>query len=398
MSTIKDYAVSKMHSGLRRWPFAFQIARKHLSGTVIQRFVQKAIMNSMGQVPAAEPVSPAEVSNVISYTEMKPAEPAAASEKSASEESASEESASEKSASEKSGHWDHHVGLVESKVLKGWLDWEFIEVEHIRSSVSGDKSVYYLQHFFQHHLPQMPVQRALSLGCGGGNLERALIKLNSAQSIDAYDASPESIRLAKELAAKEGFSERIQYAVCDINAIELAPGAYDFIVAKMSLHHFTDFDHIYSQIQRALKPGGVFMFNEYVGPTRFQWTDLQLSLANRVLKTLPKKYQRSAFSGEMLTEITRPTIQEMINMDPSEAVNSAQIIPLLSKYFDILEHKKYGGTLLHLLMNHVMANFDTEDEVQASLVKMIFLYEQTLIENNVLDSDFCYVVARPKKV
>jgi ubiquinone/menaquinone biosynthesis C-methylase UbiE len=364
MSTIKDQAISKMYSGLRQWPLAFQIAKRHLSGTIIQRVVQRAITNS-GLLET-------EAQGINSTAMPSPA-------------------------SNKAGHWDHHVDLVESRVLKGWLDWEFIEVEHIRPSVSGDKTVYYLQHFFQNHLPHMPVRRALSLGCGGGNLERALINLNAAQSIDAYDASPESIRLANELAVKEGVADRIQYGVCDINTIKLEEGAYDFIVAKMSLHHFTDLDHIYGQIRRALKPGGVFMFNEFVGPTRFQWTDLQLSLANRVLQTLPQKYRRSAFSGEMLTEIRRPTEEEMIQMDPSEAVNSSQIIPLLSKHFDILEHKKYGGTLLHLLMNHVMANFDTDDELQATIVKMIFLYEQTLIDSGVLESDFCYVVARPKK-
>jgi ubiquinone/menaquinone biosynthesis C-methylase UbiE len=288
------------------------------------------------------------------------------------------------------------VGLVESRALKGWLDWEFIEVEHIRPSLSGDKNVYYLQHFLENHLPRRPVQRALSLGCGGGNLERALIHLNAAQAMDAYDASPESIRLASQLAEKEGLSHRIKYAVCDINKLELAEDSYDFIVAKMSLHHFSDLDHIYGQIRRALKPNGVFMFNEFVGPTRFQWTDLQLFHANRILNTLPAKYRYSAYTGQVLTEICRPTIREMIEMDPTEAINSSSIMPLLEKHFDILEHKEYGGTLLHLLMNHIMANFDTDDESQAALAKIIFLYEQTLIENKVLESDFCYVVARAK--
>ncbi|MFI4938911.1 MAG: class I SAM-dependent methyltransferase [Burkholderiales bacterium] len=364
MRTIKDQAIAKVYNGLRRWPFAFQIARRHLSGTVIHRVVQRAILDYRVKGLETQETNSA----AIPSPELN-----------------------------KSGHWDHHVELVENKVLKGWLDWEFIEVEHIRPRVSGDKSVYYLQHFFKNHLPGMPVERALSLGCGGGNLERALIHLNSAQSIDGYDASPESIKVAKELAVKEGVSDHIQYGVCDINNIDLEEGSYDFVVAKMSLHHFTDLDHIYGQIRRALKPGGIFMFNEFVGPTRFQWTDLQLSLANRVLQTLPQEYRRSAVTGEILTEISRPTEQEMIQMDPSEAVNSSQIIPLLTRHFDILEHKKYGGTLLHLLMNHIMTNFDTDNELQATVVKMIFLYEQTLVENNVLESDFCYVVARPKE-
>lgn len=136
------------------------------------------------------------------------------------------------------------------------------------------------------------------------------------------------------------------------------------------------------------------MFNEYVGPTRFQWTPVQLELVNKVLNTLPDAFPHSACSDGLLNCICRPTVEEMIDMEPSETVNSEQIIPLLPKYFKIIEHKKYGGTLLHLLLNHVMANFDTSQPLHATVLKMIFLYEQTMIEHGILDSYFCYVVAR----
>lgn len=347
---------------LKGRPAAFRFVKRHLSNGVFHRMAQKAVRNvDMRSAMQRDAGLPAAKNDSGKLTE----------------------------------HWDRNVALVESKELKGWLDWEFIEVEHIRPQVSGDKSVYYLQHFFRNHLPSMPVERALSLGCGGGNLERALIQLKAARHIDAFDASPESIRIATELAEKEGMGDRIRYKVADINRLELEPGAYDFVVAKMSLHHFEDLDHVYAQIRRSLKPGGVFMFNEFVGPTRFQWSELQLALVNNLLQTLPERHRRSALSGEVLADIARPTIEEMIRLDPTEAVNSSQIISSLERHFEILEHRKYGGTLLHLLLNHVMVNFDLADEVQASLLKMIFLFERTLVEQKVLDSDFCYVVARP---
>lgn len=362
MGQFTDRVIFRTLGLLKSQPTAFRLVKKHLSNTFIHRLAHGATQNVE-----------------MRATEHRQAPP----------------SAPEGADGQPTGHWDRNVARVESKELKGWLDWEFIEVEHIRPQVSGDKSVYYLQHFFRHHLPSMPVARALSLGCGGGNLERALIQLKAATRIDAYDASPESIRIATELAAKEGLGERLTYRVADINRLELERGAYDFVVAKMSLHHFDDLDHVYAEIRRALKPGGVFMFNEFVGPTRYQWTDLQLELVNRILQTLPKEFRRSALSGEILADISRPTVEEMIKMDPTEAVDSAQIIPLLTRHFEILEHREYGGTLLHLLLNHVMANFDLTDEVQASLARMIFLFEQTLVEQKVLGSDFCYVVARP---
>jgi SAM-dependent methyltransferase len=292
-------------------------------------------------------------------------------------------------------HWDETVGKVESQTLKGWLDWEFIEEEYIRPAVSGDRHVYYLTHFLDTHCPRRPVRAALSLGCGGGNLERGLIAMNAAEVIDAFDVSPESIRLAKQLAEEAGCGSRIHYAVSDINTLILPPRKYDFVIAKMALHHFHGLEHIFAQVRGSLKEGGVFVFNEFIGPNRFQWSDLQLQLMNSILAALPQKNRRSAISGDVLQRIDRPSVAAMIAMDPSEAIRSQEIMPVLQRFFELVEYKPYGGTLLHILLTHLMPTFDQEDEDQAALVKMLFLLERTLIEHKVLGSDFAYVVARP---
>lgn len=356
MGQLSDQLVVRAVRFLKERPAAFRFVKARLQNTVVHDLVRSAKRNIQAPMqPASDPAG-----------------------------------------TEPAGHWDRTVGKVESKELKGWLDWEFVETEHIRPQLSGDRDVYYLQHFFRRHLPSMPVGHALSLGCGGGNLERALIQLDSAHRIDAYDASPESIRIARELATKDGLHDRIHYEIADINRLVLPEKAYDYVVCKMSLHHFEALEHVYAQIRRALKPGGVFMFNEFVGPTRFQWTDRQLALVNGLLRALPKRHRRSVLTGNELTEISRPTIDEMIGVDPTEAIRSADIIPVLETQFEILERRDYGGTLLHLLLNHVMATFDLDDEEQASLLRTIFLYERTLLEQKVIDSDFSYVVARPR--
>ncbi len=294
-----------------------------------------------------------------------------------------------------SEHWDQNVKRVEEHTLKGWLDWEFIEDTYIRPQVSGDPNVYYLSHFLNVHLPNKPVARALSLGCGGGNLERALISLGAAQHIDACDVSPESIRLANELAAKEGLQERIHYEVRDIDTIQLPPKTYDFIIAKMSLHHFAQLEHVYSQIAASLKDGGVFVFNEFIAPSRFQWTDLQVELMKEILSVLPEKNTLSSWNQQHIKQIDRPSVADMIAMDPSESVRSAEIMPVLRNYFEVIEYKPYGGTLIHMLLTHVMATFDLDNPDQQALLKMIFLLEKTLIKHEVISSDFAYVVARP---
>lgn len=284
-------------------------------------------------------------------------------------------------------YWDQSVAEVETGGPRGWLDSELVEVEYIRPQISGDKRVDYLQHFVGRHLPDRPVSRGLSLGCGGGNLERALVALDAAQHMDAYDASPESIRLAEQLAAEAGMAQRLHYGVRDIDRIELPAETYDFVVVKMALHHFEHLEHVYRQIQRSLRPGGVFMFNEFVGPTRFQWTDRQLQQVNELLQGLPDAHRTVPF-------IDRPTIAQMLAEDPTESVRSAEILPLLEDYFDVVERKPYGGTLLNLLLTETLGTFEVENEIHRDLLYRLFEIERTRIAQGELPSDFIYVVAK----
>lgn len=296
-----------------------------------------------------------------------------------------------------SEYWDKKVQDVEEHVLRGWLDWDIVEEEYVRPQISGDSKVHYLEHFVRNYIGPAPVERALSLGCGGGNLERTLISMNAAKSIDAFDVSVESIRIANELAAKAGMQDRISYEARDINKLVLPANTYDFVIVKMALHHFERLEHVYEQIALSLKPDGVLVFNDFIGPSRYQWTDKQIELMNGLLRTLPKRHTWSALAQDYVQTLGRPSVTEMVNMDPSEAVRSGEIMSKLGETFDIVENKPYGGTLLHILLNHIITTFDFSDPDDVSLLRTLFLYEQTLIKHGVIGSDFAYVVARPKR-
>lgn len=292
-------------------------------------------------------------------------------------------------------HWDAQVGEVESSTPRGWLDVELVERFHIRPQISGDPDVFFLEHFRRHHLAgpalRAPVARMLSLGCGGGNLERALIEIGAATHVEAVDASPSSIELAAQLATGAGLADRLDYRVADIDRIELEPRRYDAVVAKMSLHHFERLEHVFDQVAASLKPGGVLMFNEFVGPTRFQWTDEQLDHMNRLLHALPARIRNRT----AMAEIRRPLVADVIAQDPSESIRSSDIMPLVRERFQIVEEKPYGGTLLHILLEQVLPVIDLNDEQDRALVRLVTLYERGLVETGRLPSDFVYVVARP---
>lgn len=243
------------------------------------------------------------------------------------------------------------------------------------------------------YLPPGPVESALSLGCGGGQVEREAVALGLCQRIEAVDISPGAVELARELAHKAGMTQ-ISYRVADLNHLTLPPASYDLVIAKQCLHHVHRLEHLLDQVRIALIPGGWFLVNEYVGPSRFQWTDVQLAIANRLLQLLPPRLRWLPQAGRTRDRVERPAPEEVIAVDPSEAVRSSDILPLLEERFAVEVRRDFGGTLLNPLLEGIIVNFDPEREEDNALLRALVTIEEILIEQGVLSSDFTALVAR----
>ena len=271
-----------------------------------------------------------------------------------------------------------------------WLEHPRVQ-ERINLKVSGDVCVDRFQYFIQGYLDgRLPVERALTLGCGFGALERGLSQYNFCREHQAIDLSEEAIAQASERALAEGLSH-IHYRVGDLNTLQLPAASYDVILGVSSVHHVSALEHLYGQVWSALKPGGYFFLDEFIGPTQYQWSDAQLQAVNEQLEMMPPSLKVGAASGHPKAPVVRPTLEEMNAGDPSEAIRSSELLPLLSQYFHIFEVKGYGGTLLHLLLEDIAVHF-VED--QADYLERLFILEDQLIGSGVLKDDFAIIIAQ----
>lgn len=75
-------------------------------------------------------------------------------------------------------------------------------------------------------------------------------------------------------------------------------------------------------------------------------------------------------------------------------ISNDEIISILASYFKILERRDCGGTILHMLLQDIIANFDHDDEKDSTVLKLLIQLEATLIREKVLASDFCFLVAQ----
>ena len=243
---------------------------------------------------------------------------------------------------------------------------------------------------------RFPIARALSIGCGFGGLERDLAARGLVRDIDGYDIAAGAIVEARRLAEQQGF-ENLRYHVADLEAIELPPSSLDVVFAHSSVHHVERLEALYTVVQRALRPGGIFHLHEFVGPTRFQWTDEQLRLANAFLDSLPPRLRRQP-NGQPKENLRRPFIAEMIAADPSEAIRSADLVTALEPYFDIIEYRPLGGSLAHIALGGIAQNFDFLSPQDNAFLQQLFEMEDRAMANGIITSDFAVITATPKPV
>ena len=223
--------------------------------------------------------------------------------------------------------------------------------------------------------------RVLVLGCGEGWLERAVAQWPFVAHIDAVDFAEHAVARARE-AAKD--IPKIRYGVVDLNRDELPAATYDVVVAHSVLHHVANLEHAYAEIERAMKPDATLVMNEYVGPSRFQYSDEVLAIINALLACIgfPPK--------------TRPTVEEMIANDPTEAVRSDELLAFTSRVFDVRETKLIGGTILQHLLYDVVQHLRFDVPRERAIVEILCTIEAMLVDANKIPCDYVILAARKR--
>lgn len=255
--------------------------------------------------------------------------------------------------------------------------------------ITSDPSVEFPEYVFIKYLSKKNSLRAVSPGCGEGLHEIRFAQYPCFRLIEAFDTSRQSILQALEKAKTLGLNN-IHFFVEDVNQFDFGTSMYDLILFNGSLHHFENLENLILRVKKALTPGGLLIVNEYVGPSRFQWKEKQLHIANSLLKKIPREFREKWNSRIIKKKQYRPGLLRMILYDPSEAVESENILPLLQKHFKTIEIKNLGGNLLRLILKDIAHHFNNEEEMVNKLLDYLFEAEDEFIKEN--PSDFIFGV------
>jgi SAM-dependent methyltransferase len=297
-----------------------------------------------------------------------------------------------------SAHWDQLASehFKREMELAAWIGIPQVHL-NFNYLMTGSRDVYWVVRLRERHFPSGDAGDALSLGCGDGHLDRIFKNCGFRfQSLTGIDLSPRAIERAQELAEQMELAPQIRYLAENLNQSRLPAAAFDFIYFFQSLHHIEALEHVLTECRRALRPGGVMMVNEFVGPSRFQWSARQVEMANGLITLLPDHLRRDLRTGRLKTTAICPTIDEMIAGDPSEAVRSAEIEPLLKEYFHVVDEWNWGGTLNYLVFENIAGNFNPEDMYHKSIIELLIHHENVLVREGILPSNFKVFVAKHK--
>ena len=225
----------------------------------------------------------------------------------------------------------------------------------------------------------MVAPRAVSVGSGNGGKELILLHAGIIGSFDCYEVGAGAVAAGRQMAAEQGVSDRLRFHHADAFAANVAAD-YDVVYWNNALHHMMDTRKAVQWSRDHIRWGGVFAMDDYVGESRFQHTAALVAWSNRLLSLLPDRLLRRWDDPTRL--IPRPVYicdpNAIAAIDPTEAVDSGNILPALRSTFADPVIIPTGGALYFVTLNDAFHNF--VDEADLLLLNSLLLADAAVAQ------------------
>ena len=149
----------------------------------------------------------------------------------------------------------------------------------------------------------------VDVGCGPGRLTLLISQHHPDLHVVGVDAADEMIRTATLNARLLGLSNRAEFHLGDVTDLRMADNTIDFALSTLSLHHWSDPSHSFSEIHRILKPGGQLLLFDLRRDSRrfFYWL---LRFAQNVV--VPAGLRRiNEPLGSLFSSYTKAELQDL---------------------------------------------------------------------------------------
>jgi phosphoethanolamine N-methyltransferase len=104
----------------------------------------------------------------------------------------------------------------------------------------------------------------LDLGSGLGGVDVLLVETHGAGRVVGIDVEDALVVAARELVARKGLSDRIEFRLVEPGPMPVAAASFDVVFSKDAMVHIPDKSALYADVLRALRPGGWFIAADWL--------------------------------------------------------------------------------------------------------------------------------------
>ena len=124
--------------------------------------------------------------------------------------------------------------------------------------------------------------RVLDIATGTGDLALQAMVLKPKKVI-GVDLSPEMIKVGKKKIKERGLGNIIRMVEGDSENLPLRDNYFDIAMVAFGVRNFENLEKGLKEINRVVKPGGLFMVLEFSNPTSFPFKNVYNFYSNRIL-------------------------------------------------------------------------------------------------------------------
>ena len=257
-------------------------------------------------------------------------------------------------------YWDSRSAKVSPGAAIAWWQSPAV-VRHLNKKLCGqelDGFAAGLRKWYESESNSQVLERGVSVGCGTGGKELQFLKEGLVKHFDLYEISEVRVAQGHKIFEQAKLHDQVNFFLEDA-FIDRTPNRYDLVHWDNSLHHMFDVYDAIEWSKTVLKPGGWLIIHDFIGASRFQFSERCYDFARRAREALPHKYLESGYSPGTFLPTSLPKVNKdvLIAKDPTEAADSERIVDAVSKHFPNGTWKMLGGAVYHLGLTGLHWNF-----------------------------------------
>lgn len=259
--------------------------------------------------------------------------------------------------------------------------------------ISGKPNINFKEFLVTEYLNSSKPIKMLSLGSGRCEHELEFAKHSNFKEIICIDISDSLIENAKKKAKKNGLSN-ISFITGDAYQFPFPKDYFDVVFFHASLHHFKNVNHLLNKkVKYTLRKNGLLIINEFVGANRLQYPKHQINSINKCLDLIPKNLKkRYKFKKLYKNKYYGSGLIRMIIADPSECIDSSNIMPVIHNNFSTICERPFGGNILVPALKDISHHFLNLNKEKEEVLSKLFEFENSYLKTH--KSDYIFGIYR----